>query len=238
MTMRGIREQLRRLPRRRFIRFASAGAALLCLGAASLILHAHAVVERCGSRVSDSIDAIEPREVGLLLGTAPDGRYGPNAYFQYRIEAAAALYHAGKVRKIIVSGDNSRKEYNEPAAMRRALEKKGVKPEDIFEDFAGFRTLDSVSRARRVFGQTRLTIISQEFHCKRALYLAGHHGIDAIGFAARDVAQKRFRLRNHLREAFSRVLALLDVAVGREPHFLGEPVPVSTAKNGLKENLD
>lgn len=171
--MRGIREQLRRLPRRRFIRFASAGAVFLCLGAASLILHAHAVVERCGSRVSDSIDAIEPREVGLLLGTAPDGRYGPNAYFQYRIEAAAALYHAGKVRKIIVSGDNSRKEYNEPAAMRRALEKKGVKPEDIFEDFAGFRTLDSVIRARRVFGQTRLTIISQEFHCKRALYLAG-----------------------------------------------------------------
>ena len=124
MTMRGIREQLRRLPRRRFIRFASAGAALLCLGAASLILHAHAVVERCGSRVSDSIDAIEPREVGLLLGTAPDGRYGPNAYFQYRIEAAAALYHAGKVRKIIVSGDNSRKEYNEPAAMRRRSRKK------------------------------------------------------------------------------------------------------------------
>lgn len=188
------------------------------------------VVERCGSRVSDSIDAIEPREVGLLLGTAPDGRYGPNAYFQYRIEAAAALYHAGKVRKIIVSGDNSRKEYNEPAAMAPGAREKRREAGGHLRGFRRFRTLDSVSRARRVFGQTRLTIISQEFHCKRALYLAGHHGIDAIGFAARDVAQKRFRLRNHLREAFSRVLALLDVAVGREPHFLGEPVSVSTAE--------
>ena len=177
---------------------------------------------RCSTPTWQDVDAIETREVGLLLGTSPRGKNGPNLYFRYRIEAAAQLYHAGKIRKIIVSGDNSRKNYNEPGAMREALEARGVRPEDIYEDYAGFRTLDSVIRADKVFGQKKFTVISQMFHCKRAIYLAERNGIDAIGFSAQDVRAPRFRLKNHLRETLSRSAALLDVLLGRGPRFLGE----------------
>lgn len=183
---------------------------------------ANRAVERCGARVRSDVAAMETRDVGLLLGT----RYGRNPYFRYRIEAAAELYHAGKVRKLLVSGDNSRKEYDEPTAMRTALEARGVKPEDIIEDYAGFRTLDSIVRARKVFGVTKLTVISQGFHCKRAIYIADHCGVDAIGFAAEDVRWRSYRIRNALRENLSRTLAAVDVCLGRSPRFLGEPIPV------------
>ena len=188
-------------------------------------IHANRQVARCAEFVHDAIDTVPAREYGLLLGTSKTLRNGrPNLYFRYRIEAAAQLYHAGKIRKIIVSGDNSRKNYNEPGAMREALEARGVRPEDIYEDYAGFRTLDSVIRADKVFGQKKFTVISQMFHCKRAIYLAERNGIDAIGFSAQDVRAPRFRLKNHLRETLSRSAALLDVLLGRGPRFLGEPV--------------
>ncbi len=211
---------------RRKLRSAVLAAVGIIAAAGCFTLYANIVVERCGERVSTDVDKIEAREVGLLLGTKPHGKYGPNLYFRYRIEAAAELYHAGKIRRIIVSGDNSRKDYNEPEAMRRALEARGVKPEDIYEDYAGFRTLDSVIRADKVFGQKRFTVISQMFHCKRALYLAERNGIDAIGFAAQDVRIPRFRLKNHLRETLSRSAAVLDILLGRGPHFLGDPIRI------------
>lgn len=105
----------------------------------------------------------------------------------------------------------------------RGARSKGGRPEDIYEDYAGFRTLDSVIRADKVFGQKKFTVISQMFHCKRAIYLAERNGIDAIGFSAQDVRAPRFRLKNHLRETLSRSAALLDVLLGRGPRFLGEP---------------
>ena len=226
MRWRGLLNRLVPPPgRKRRVLLLTGFAALAAVAACGLFtLYANIVVEQCGEQVWEKVEAIEPREVGLLLGTRPRGTYGPNLYFRYRIEAASRLYHAGKIRKIIVSGDNSRKEYNEPEAMRRALEEKGVKPEDIYEDYAGFRTLDSVIRADKVFGQKKFTVISQMFHCKRAIYLAKRNGIDAIGFAAQDVRAPRFRIRNHLRETLSRSAAVLDTLLGRGPHFLGEPV--------------
>lgn len=222
--------------RRRALLLAGGPVLAMLLGGGLLTLYANFAVEQCGGRVWNDAGAIEAREVGLLLGTAPHAKHGPNLYFQHRIEAAARLYHAGKIRRIIVSGDNGRREYNEPEAMRRALEAAGVKPEDIFEDFAGFRTLDSVVRARKVFGQTKLTVISQRFHCKRAIYLARHHGIDAIGFAAHDIRIRRFRLRNHLRETFSRSAAVIDIALGRCPRFLGDPIRICAESAEKQEN--
>jgi len=203
-----------------------AAAAVAAIATAGFVLAADRAMERRSARIYSAPAAIEARDVGLLLGTAPRGKYGENLYFKYRIEAAAELYHAGKIRKILVSGDNSRKDYDEPAAMRAALEAKGVAPADIVEDYAGFRTLDSIVRARKVFGVSKLTVISQPFHCKRALYLADHRGVDAIGFAAREVNVRSARLRNAVREPFSRVLAVLDAGFGRSPHFLGEPLPI------------
>lgn len=179
------------------------------------------VESRAAGRVFDDIDDVPVREYGLLPGTSRlvHGKY-LNAYFFNRIRAAVELYRAGKIRKIIVSGDNSRTEYNETGDMARELIAEGVAPEDVLSDFAGFRTLDSVVRARNLFDADELTVISQRFHCERAIYLASAHGIDAVGFEADDIALKSVKLRIAVREAFARVLAVMDAEVLKtKPHF-------------------
>ena len=141
-------------------------------------------------------------------------------YFSNRIRATLELYRAGKIRKIIVSGDNGRTDYNETGDMARELVAQGVAPEDVLSDYAGFRTLDSVVRARNLFGADEITVISQRFHCERAIYLAAQHGIDAVGFEADEVAPQSVRLRLAVREAFARVLAVLDAEILKtKPHF-------------------
>ena len=131
-----------------------------------------------------------------------------------------------KIRFILVSGDNSRKDYDEPSDMRDALKEEGVPDEVIYSDYAGFSTLDSVVRAKRVFGQSQLLVISQDFHVRRAVYIGSNHGMDIIGVCAKDV-DRRIGAKARFREYFARVKAVLDVGVfHRSPRFLGEPVPV------------
>jgi len=122
-------------------------------------------------------------DVALVLGTAPIGpEGGPNRYFVYRLDAAAALWKADKVKYFIVSGSGE-----EPTAMRAGLIERGVPAEAIYRDPAGYRTWDSVLRARDVYGQKRMVIVSQPFHLDRALFLARRAGIEAWGLEARDV---------------------------------------------------
>lgn len=174
----------------------------------------------------DSVAAVPMNEVGLVLGTSDRARGGgTNLFFKYRIEAATALYQAGKVKHLLVSGDNGTLSYNEPRQMRRALMAAGVDSVHITLDFAGFRTLDSVVRAKKVFGQQGYTVISQRFHNERAVYLARFYGIDAIGFNAAD-PPPRWSVRTWLRERLARVKVFIDLLVGKEPRFLGEPVPL------------
>ena len=179
-------------------------------------------VERCAAgRVYETIGDVPAREYGLLLGTTRlvKGKYR-NDYFYHRVRAAADLYRAGKIRKIIVSGDNSRTDYNETGDMKRELVAEGVAPDDVLMDYAGFRTLDSVVRARNLFGAKEITVISQEFHCERAVYLADRNGIDAIGFAAEDTRVESAQMRLAIRESLARVLAVLDAEIlHRKPHF-------------------
>src|SRR3954451_18189339 len=128
-------------------------------------------------------------DVALVLGAAPIGpEGGPNRYFEYRLDAAAALWHAGKAKYLLVRGDNRRPDYDEPTAMRAGLIKRGVPAAAIYRDFAGVRTRDSVLRARTVFGQRRLVIVRQASHASRAIFRARREGIEAWGLAARDVA--------------------------------------------------
>ncbi|ELY5937994.1 SanA/YdcF family protein [Cronobacter malonaticus] len=180
-----------------------------------------AVTHAAAGRLYDTVENIPARKVGLVLGARPDNRF-----FNRRIEAAAALYHAGKVSWLLVSGDNSRADYDEPTAMAEALNRHGVPAAAIFCDYAGFSTLDSVVRAREVFQENRITIISQAFHNQRAIYLAQHYGIDAIGFNAEDPALRHTQY-TLLRERFARVRAMLDARLlRREPHFLGPQVKI------------
>ena len=209
--------------RARRILLIAGGVLVLCILLSVLALFAaDRRVEKCAAgRVFGDVETVPAREYGLLPGTSRlvHGKY-LNTYFYNRVHAAAALYRAGKIRKIIVSGDNSRTDYNETGDMKRELIAEGVSEEDVLSDYAGFRTLDSVVRARNLFGASEITVISQRFHCERAIYLASEHGIDAIGLVADEVAPRSIRVKLAVREAFARVLAVIDTEILKtKPHF-------------------
>lgn len=206
---------------------------LLSLGAFMLLIvaftiYANVRVEKAANeRIYTSVDAIPYNKVALLLGTNPLNKWGrPNSYFTNRIKTASELYQAGKVDYIIASGDNHTKEYDEPTAMRDSLMAHGVPEDRIILDFAGFRTLDSVVRAKEVFGCDSLTIISQADHNARALYLAETNGIEAVAVAAPLRAGRLVRTRLALREWLARNKMMLDIWFGKRPHFLGERIEI------------
>lgn len=177
-----------------------------------------------------SVTEIKKNKVGLLLGTAKYYKTGGiNLYFQYRIDAAVELFKSGKIDYILVSGDNSSVYYNEPITFKKELIKRGVPAEVIFLDYAGFRTLDSVVRAKEVFGQEEITIISQQFQNERAIYIAESKGIKAIGFNARDMEGSN-GLKVKFREYFARTKAFLDIVFHVQPKFLGVKVPIEISE--------
>lgn len=169
--------------------------------------------------------ALPPFRAAVLLGAGgatADGK--PNPYFTGRVEAAARLYLGGHVRHILASGSNPTPRYNEPPEMRRALIDSGVPASAVTLDYAGFRTLDSVVRAWKVFGLRRFLVVSQEYHNFRAVFLARHYGLDAWAYSAPEVPEPPFAWRR-MREVLARVKAVLDLYVLKtEPRFLGDPV--------------
>jgi len=169
-----------------------------------------------------STEKIPYRKTGLLLGTSPLLESGEdNPFFVYRIRAAAELYRAGKIKYILASGQNSSAEYDEPTAMREALVKMGVPDSAIYLDYAGFRTIDSVIRAKEIFGRDEVTIISQPFHNTRALYMAKHYGLNAIAYNAQDVGGT-WAVRQRIRERAARVKLFAELYLMHySPHFLG-----------------
>ena len=172
-------------------------------------------------RTYDDPEAIPHRRVGLLLGCPKIVTHRRlNLFFKYRVEAAVQLFQAGKVDCLLVSGDNFSDGCTEADDMREELIQAGVPAGKIYCDSAGLRTLDSVVRAREVFGQTEVTIISQKFHNERAIFIARHRGLDAIGFNAR-MPWGFFGFLNLCREQFARVRALLDAyLLDTQPRFL------------------
>jgi len=219
--------RLPRLPRIGWKTCAVTGTALL-IGNAALIWGSHLWVKRsaagrCHSRAAD----VPAMPAALVLGCSPRVANGTiNLFFTTRIQAAAELFHVGKVQSLIVSGDNSTHDYDEPTEMKRALTAAGVPENRIYCDYAGFRTLDSVIRADAIFGQKRLVIVSQRFHNERAIFLAQKHGIDAVALNANDVSHKAAPI-TYLREYLARVQAVLDVTLLQtKPKFYGPPVIV------------
>lgn len=176
--------------------------------------------------VFNDVGQMPDNKVCLLLGTSRLLRSGkPNQYFSNRILAANQLYRAGKIQYIVISGDNGRQGYNEPKEMKAELVKLGVPAEKIYLDYAGFRTYDSVYRLRDIFGQSSFTVISQEFHNRRAIYIAQALGLQAVGFNANDVdAYNGFKTQ--LREKFARVKVFIDLLMKKKPRFLGEKIAI------------
>jgi SanA protein len=180
---------------------------------------------RCINRIYTSAEAVPQTNVALVLGTIK--MIGPyiNRHFHVRMDAAAELYHAGKVKHLLLSGDNSRADYNEPQDMRDALIERGVPASAITCDYAGLRTLDSVVRARDIFGVTRCIIISDDFHLARALWVADLHGVTATAYYNETAPWSR-SWKTRTREWLARVRAVSDEITGKEPKFGGEKVPL------------
>jgi SanA protein len=203
---------------------------LLILCAASVLIARIVIVHASKDRTYSDITIVPYRPVGLVLGCPkrlPGGFLNP--FFENRMAAAAELYHTRKVDYLVVSGDNHVQGYDEPTDMKKALIERGVPADRIYLDYAGFRTLDSVVRVKEIFGQDRITIVSQGFHNQRAIFLAQHHGIDAIAFNAADV-EPQYAFKTLVREQFAKVKALLDVYVfHKKPHFLGLKIAIGDA---------
>jgi SanA protein len=199
-----------------------------CLTALT-ICGSDAWVRRSSVYCHRQLEAVPAMPVALVLGCSPRVHGSPNLFYTHRMDAAAALYQAGKVKAFIVSGDNATHQYDEPTAMKADLVARGIPAEIIYCDYAGFRTLDSVLRAQSIFGQKRFLIVSQHFHNERAIFLARQHGLAPEAFDAQDVP-RRFALTTYLREYLARVQAVLDVTLLQtQPKFAGPPVVIAQA---------
>ncbi|MDR2237640.1 MAG: YdcF family protein [Chryseobacterium sp.] len=197
---------------------------LLVAGIIFIVWANYSIRQESSTFVSDRIADVPTTKTGLLLGTGKTLSNGmPNAYFYNRIQAAAELYKSGKIQYIIVSGDNSTEDYNEPEDMQLALIQQGVPQDRIYMDHAGFRTLDSVVRAKDIFGQTQVVIISQKFHNERAVFLARKNGMEAFGYNAPDV-NKYAGLKTNLREYLAKAKVYWDLIFGVEPKFGGDRI--------------
>lgn len=180
-------------------------------------------------RIYIDVNKVPHKKAALLLGTAKYVAKGKKNYFYvYRIRAAAALWKAGKVDAILVSGDNATQYYNETKRMLNDLIKAGVPKKYIAADYAGFRTLDSILRAEAVFDLKDYIIISQKFHLERALFIAKAKGQKVIGFVAKDIPGTKAAKKMVYREYLARMKAFLDVTVLQtEARFYGKKVKVN-----------
>lgn len=197
----------------------------LCLALFTLVANGLVILNARG-KTFDDVNQVPPHRVGMVLGTTPKLTSGAaNPYFYYRVRATAKLFLNEKIEYILVSGDNGTRGYNEPIEFKKALMVLGVPSEKIVLDYAGFRTLDSVVRAKAVFGQNSLIIISQKFHNERAIYLAEHNGVKATGFNAKTL-NKKYGWKVLVREYFARVKVFWDIVFDVQPKFLGDPLPI------------
>jgi len=173
------------------------------------------------------ITKIPNNKVGLVLGTSKfiGRRHWLNPFYQYRIDAAVALFNAGKIQFILVSGDNGTEHYDEPDMMKKDLIARGIPANKIYTDYAGFRTLDSIVRCKEVFGEDHITIISQPFHNERAIFIANHKGLTAIAYSAQDVSGEA-GIRTGIREKFARVKMLIDLLINRKPKYFGSRISI------------
>ncbi len=199
---------------------------LFTVAGGSILYCQYEIIACSEGRIYSTIQELPNNEIGLLPGTAPllvNGQANP--WFEYRVAAAALLYHCEKIKHILVSGDNHHIYYNEPEALRQALIKKGVPHSSITLDYAGFRTFDSVVRAKKIFGVKKCTVISQELHNRRILFLCTQYEIDAVAFNART---PRHTSGQRFRELLAGVKAVCDIwIIGNSPRFLGPEEPIA-----------
>lgn len=213
---------------------------LAVLGLLLLALGNKWVINNTDDYVFTNWALMPSNEVGLVLGTSPFTRDGqPNPHFTGRIQAAAELYQLGKVKHLIVSGANPDAHYNEPRRMLKALVAAGVPASAITMDFAGFRTFDSVARAKRVFGLTQVTIITQQYLAYRAVFIGKKMKMQPIAYAPAG-EQSGPAFLPYARETLARLMAIFDLFVlNTAPKFTGDPEKLPIEEEALPpDSLD
>ncbi|OAN18070.1 SanA protein [Photobacterium jeanii] len=185
------------------------------------------ISESTADRIFTDPADIPARSIGLVLGTSKYIAKTLNPFYQYRIQAAIDLYQQQKVNVLLLSGDNAHRSYNEPWTMKRDLLKAEIPDQDIVLDYAGFRTLDSIVRAKEVFDADHFVVITQRFHCERALFIADKNEIDAICLAV-PAPKGLAGLKIRAREVLARSKAILDLyLLNIQPRFLGPKEPIN-----------
>lgn len=205
---------------------------MLFFWAAVFVFYCNSLVESESiGKIYYSSEDIQKNRTALLLGTSKYLSWGnENLYYKNRIKAAINLWQSGKTDFFLISGDNSNKAYNEPQMMKEDLADAGIPKERIYLDYAGFRTFDSVVRAKNIFGQDSLIIISQDFHAERALYIANKYDINAKILAAKNVSFK-YHPQMYFRELAARTLMILDIyLLDTKPKFSGDKIEIDFGK--------
>lgn len=203
----------------KIIEYIAGALTILCL--ALMLICNHVVVNNAEGKVFSDIDSIKYNKVGLLLGTTPQARITKvkNYFFIYRLDAAEQLYRAGKIKKILISGDeNSLDGINEPECMRDSLIARGIPSRSIILDGKGYRTINSIINANKDFGLKSFTIISQQFHNERAIYQAEHLGLNIEDLQAYNAKMPKSRraFLTTIREYFARVKMFWDLLTFKE----------------------
>lgn len=210
--------------------------AMGALAAFALVVTANVVVlasDGAPPSTANAANADSPplADCALVLGAAVRDDGTPSDMLRDRLDEALAVWRAGRVKRILVSGDHRTARYDEPGVMRRYLEAHGVPPSVIFMDHAGLDTYSSAWRARRVFGAASVVVVTQRFHLSRAVWVSRALGMQAEGSPA-DRRLYRSIVWLQVREIASRTKAVLDVAVGRQPRFGPDRVPIDLAGDG------
>ena len=196
------------------------------------------VLSHSAPYIQSNVAHCQSQRIGVVFGTSSWTRTGVrNPHFNARMDTAARLIHSGRVRHLLLSGDNRTRAYNEPRAMWHDLNKRGVAPEQLTMDFAGFSTFDTLARAQDVFQVDKAVLITQRWHLPRAIYIARARGMEVTGcVASAGAVAGEWRLR--LRESLARVAALGDLYLwGREPYFLGPPEPILMPDEAVRPPL-
>jgi len=196
---------------------------------ALLVRHNNSIAQSSSAYIYSDISKVPTKKALLLLGTSKYLKGGHTNYFyKYRIDSAVRLFKAGKVKAIVVSGDNGDKYYDEPTTMHDDLVARGIPSKYITLDYAGFRTLDSIVRAKAIFDLDDYIIVSQRFHLERAIYIAHAKGQKVVGFTAKDFKNTVWAKRMEHRELLARAKAFIDLYILRkEPKFYGSKVEVN-----------
>ncbi len=199
---------------------------LIILPLAAILICDYLIETGANGKTYNDITKIPKNRVGLVLGTSSKLiKGGNNPYYTNRINATIALFRAGKIEFVLVSGDNATQYYNEPDTFKKDLIAGGIPEDKIFLDYAGFRTLDSMMRAKVVFGLDSVTVISQKFQNERAVYIAEKKGLYAIGYNATDITGTQ-GLKVQLREYFARVKVFIDLLLNIQPKFYGDIIEI------------